>query len=114
MHMICSYCGTENTAGSVCADGCACQGSAANAALPLSLAVPAHVETPPVWEKALDLILVIILALSSSTCFVLWSLIVQRFFQTPLLTVGVMAVSVLLGSLLARMVYRYWKVMLGR
>jgi len=113
MDMICLHGSTENTPGPFCADCGAALSSAVAAALPLSLAVPSYVETPPVWEKALDLILVIILALSSSTCFVLWTLIVQRFFQTPLLTVGVSGVSLGLGSLLARMVYRYGKVMLG-
>lgn len=112
MGMICPYCGTENMPGLFCADCGAALSSAVDAAPPLSLAVPSYVETPPVWEKALDLLLVIMLALSSSTCFVLWTLIVQRTFQTTLLTVGVIGVSVLLGSLLTRLVYRYWRAML--
>lgn len=110
--MICAVCEKENTSEPFCAACGAVLPSGVDAAPLLSLAVPAYVETPPVWEKALDLLLVLMAALSSSTGFVLWTLIVQRFFQTTLLTVGVIGISVLLGGLLARLLYRYGKVML--
>ena len=114
MGMICPRCGQETTPGSFCDDCGAWQGRTADPVPCLPLPVPSSVDTPMAWEKTIDLLLGMLLAICGSTFFVLGVMVVQVFFHTTLLTMGVIGVSVPLSGLLARFVYRYWKGVFAR
>src|SRR5579862_9094616 len=100
MGMICPHCGKETTPGSFCADCGAWQGSPADAVRRLPLPVPSSIDAPLAWEKTMDLLLGMLLPIGGSSFFVLGILVVQVYFHTTWLTIGVMGVSVPLSGLL--------------